>query len=39
MADGIHGIKEFEQKLILNQERHDCNSYVIDNEEVFSFLK
>ncbi|KAG4922323.1 hypothetical protein JHK86_051136 [Glycine max] len=26
-------VKELEQKLVLNQERHDCNSFVADNEE------
>ena len=31
-------VKELEQKLVLNQERHDCNSSVADNGEVYSFL-
>ncbi|KAK7394889.1 hypothetical protein VNO78_15430 [Psophocarpus tetragonolobus] len=27
-------VKELEQKLVLNQERHNCNSFVADNGEV-----
>lgn len=30
-------VKELEQKLVLNQERHDCNSFVDDHGEVFLF--
>lgn len=30
-------VKELEQKLVLNQERNDCNSFVADNGEVYSF--
>nr|KYP64282.1 Armadillo repeat-containing kinesin-like protein 2 [Cajanus cajan] len=27
-------VKELEQKLVLNQERHDCNNFVADNGEI-----